>query len=288
MSQAPAHQSLGSQFPLITNGPDKGKVISDLGGMHPMITKHRDTGNGYYISMRRYPTQDVEAVAIKLSHEDSLRRGGGAKRKNNEKSEMDDDTLKKSIQRARTTVRRKLLSLCADRLLTLTFHENVTNDQVAWDRFKYFNKLMRFRYGDKWAYVAVPEYQKRGAVHFHLAIVGYYHANTVRRLWRRACGKLGGNVDITSPRKAEKNSWNPKRIANYLSKYITKTETADFNARRFSSGGKIQIPPAVTGWMACGGSTSSALWDVAQQLTHKPVREYWESEGYFDLIMIST
>lgn len=259
-----------------------------LSEYHPLITPGRDTGNGHYISARKFPTGDVELTSIQLSHEDSLRRGGGAKRKNNEKTEMEEVVLHKSITRARTMVRRKLLSMGADRLLTLTFRENVTDDQLAWDRFKYFNKLMRWRYGDRWTYVAVPEYQKRGAVHFHLAISGFYHANTVRRLWSRAVGKLGGNIDITSPRKAQKNSWNPKRIANYLSKYITKSESTDFNRRRYSSGGKIEVPQPLTGWLALGASTTSVLWSAVEKMTRKPVREYWESEGYFDIIFIST
>ncbi|OZY85473.1 hypothetical protein CBP51_00010 [Cellvibrio mixtus] len=50
----------------------------------------------------------------------------------------------------------------ADRMLTLTFKDNLEDIDVAWDRFKYFSKLCRFRWGKRWIYIAVPEYQKRG------------------------------------------------------------------------------------------------------------------------------
>ena len=253
-----------------------------------MITRGRDTGNGYYMSGRKYPTGDVEICAIRLGEEDSLRRGGGAKRKHDDKSTMDAATLHKSISRARTTVRRKLLSMSADRLLTLTFRENVQDIDDAWNCFKYFCKLMRFRYRDRWAYVCVPEYQKRGAVHFHLAIVGYYHANTVRRMWLRASGKRGGNVDITTPRKAGKNSWNPKRIAAYLTKYITKGDSVDFNRRRYSSGGDIQIPEPQKGWLACGMPVISVMRETLEKMTRKSVDSLWEYEGYFGITYIST
>lgn len=261
---------------------------ASLSDYHPLITRGRDTGNGYYLSARKYPTGDVEAVAIKLNYDDSLRRGGGAKRKNKDKSEMDQVVINKSTQRARTSIRRLLFSMEADRLLTLTFRENVTDIDESWACFKYFCKLMRWRYKERFVYVAVPEYQKRGAVHFHLAIKGYFHANTVRELWRRAAGQRGGNIDITSPRKADKNSWNPRRIANYLAKYLTKEDSSDFNRRRYSSGGKIEVPQPLYGWLALGAPTVSILWDAVAGMTRKPVRDYWESNGYFDIIFIST
>lgn len=261
---------------------------ASLSDHHPMITQGRDTGNGYYMSGRQYPNGEVEIVAIKMETEDSLKRGGGAKRKNDDKDGMDEDTLRKSIGRARTTVRRKLLSMDADRLLTLTFRDNVTDIDQAWERFKYFCKLMKFRYREKWAYVAVPEYQKRGAVHFHLAVAGYFHANTVRHLWRRAAGKFGGNIDITSPKKFGKKSWNPKRIAGYLTKYITKQDTVDFNRRRYSSGGKIQIPEPQKGWLALGMPVIQVMRETLDKMTRKGVDLIWESEGYFGITYLST
>lgn len=256
--------------------------------LHPLITQGRDVGNAYYISCRHYPCDEVEVCAIKLTAEDSLRRGGGAKRKTDSKDSMEAPTLAKSCSRARATVRRKALSMMADRMLTLTFRENVEDIEIAWERFKYFSKLMRFRYRDKWQYIAVPEYQKRGAVHFHLAITGYYHIQTIRRLWARAVGQFGGNVDITSPKKFGKKSWNPKRISQYISKYIAKNDSVDFNKRRFSSGGDIQLPEPQKGWLALGVPVLRVMREVVDKLSRKQVTTIWEFDGYFGISYIST
>lgn len=265
------------------------EVARSLQDCHQLITQGRDTGNAYYLSARQYASGDAEICAIKLGPEDSLRKGGGAKRKNTDKKFMDDRTLNESVRRARTTVRRKLLTMCADRLLTLTFRENVSDIDQAWDVFKYFCRLMRFRYKDRFVYVAVPEYQKRGAVHFHLAIKGYYSVNTVRHLWHRAVGKLEGNIDITSPRKASnKNSWNPKRIASYISKYITKSDSVEFNRRRYSSGGSIQIPDPIKGWLCLGVPVFQVCRQVLEGLSRKQITEHWEIDRYFNINYLST
>lgn len=263
--------------------------IRSLEGLVPHVTENRDTGNGYYLTSRVYPSGDVEVTAIKLETDDKLKRGGGAKRENKKKSEMTPEVLKKSITRARTMVRRKVKTMNADRMLTLTFRDNVQDINQAWERFHYFIKLMRETFGDTFQYVAVPEYQKRGAVHFHLAIKGYYHANKVRKLWHRAVGRLEGNIDITSPReKIKKSSWNPSRIANYIAKYISKEESTEFNRRRYSSGGKITIPSPLTGWVACGLPIGSLMGDIVAKLTDLPVSQLWETEGYFQITYIST
>lgn len=253
-----------------------------------LITQDRDTGNGYYLIARHYEAaNEAEVVAIRLESGETLKRGGGAKRKNSDKTEMDEATLNKSVARARTHLKRKCLAMCADRMMTLTFKENVSDINDAWNVFKYFTKLMRQRYKDH-CYVAVPEYQKRGAVHFHLAIDQFRHANTVRRLWKRAAGKFGGNIDITSPKKFGKNSWNPRRIAQYISKYISKTDSAEFNRRRYSSGGDIQLPEPQRGWIALGISLPAVLDDVLYQTTRKTTAYRWESEGFLGLSFYST
>jgi hypothetical protein len=259
-----------------------------LNDIHRLVADRRDTGTGYYIIARYYPSDDVEAVGLFLQHGDQLRKGGGARRKNNEKSAMDEQTLLKSIRRAKTQVRRKCLSMCADRLLTLTFRENVQDIDEAWTCFKYFNTLMRWRYTERWQYVVVPEYQQRGAVHFHLAISGYYDVNTVRKLWRRAVGHREGNIDITSPKRAKKNSWNPRRVANYVSKYITKEETTEFNRRRYASGGSIELPEAKTGWLAYGVPVMQVLRELIERVSRYSASFYWVGQGEYPVTYMST
>lgn len=261
---------------------------ADEGTLHPLITQDRDTGNGYYVSAREYPCGNVEVVAMKLNSEQDLKRGGGSRRKNVDKSAMDDVTLWKSVARARTAVRRKCMAAGVDRLLTLTFRENLDDLDIAWNVFSYFRKLMKRRYKD-FQYVCVPERQKRGAIHFHLGIAGYYHANTVRRLWRRAAGMYGGNIDITSPRtRGGKYVKNPKKIANYVSKYLTKTDDVEFNKRRYSSGGKIQLPDPERGWVPLGCSIVKLMREVIENRTRRDPAFFWESESHFGIYYAST
>lgn len=261
---------------------------STLAGINSLISEARDTGSGYYVCARSYPSGDAEVCAIRMTEEDSMRRGGGARREHDDKQFMDPAVLEKSARRAKTTVRRKILTMQADRLMTLTFRENLEDIDKAWSRYHYFNKLMRLKF-PKFQYVCVPEYQKRGAVHFHLAIRGFYPVKAVRKIWRRAAGGFGGNIDITKPRKG--CDWNPSAIAGYLSKYLTKHETVDFNRRRYSSGGSIQVPPASNGWLAIHmdkGLTFSTLEDVLSGLSQKDVRCFYESEHWLGIIYLST
>ncbi len=275
--------------------PEKSEVSEDceakrsLAECHPLVSELRDTGNGIYLSARRYPTGDVEMVGIRLSQDDSLSHGGGAKRKNNKKTEMNLITLAKSVQRARTNVRRRVLTIQADNLLTLTFRENVKDIDEAWKCFHYFIKQMRKRYKERWQYVAVPEYQKRGAVHFHLAIAGYYHHSSVRRFWLAAVGDKGGNIDFSVVRRRNGNKTkNPKKIAGYIAKYITKEDSSEFNRRRYSSGGKIKLPIPETGWLALGVPVIAVMRQTIEAMTRKQVVSVWESENYFGIVYLST
>lgn len=175
----------------------------------------------------------------------------------------------------------------ADTLLTLTYRENQDDLGLAWKHFKEFSRLMKWKYKEKWQYVSVPEFQKRGAVHFHLAIKGFYHWNTVRRFWKQAI-KADGNVDFKGPSK--KKGWktrSPKKIAGYLSKYLSKQETVQFNKRRYSSS-RIEIPPQVIGWLAMGVPVIRVMCQVLEAQTRLSIAYVFEYEGYYPLVKIST
>ena len=253
-----------------------------------LITQEQPENQCHYLVLKKFVSGHASLTTIKLEKGDRLRRGGGAGRKNESKASMDAGTLQKSISRARRSVREKSHQLCVDRMLTLTFKENVTDIDLAWSRFKYFAKLCRKRFGKRWAYVAVPEYQKRGAVHFHLALSGYYPITTMRRLWLRAVGQLLGNVHITSPKKYGKNSWNPKRIAGYISKYLSKVETVTFNKRRYSSGGEIPPVEKATGFVGIGLPMMRVADQILRRITRKQIESHWEGEHYFALAYYST
>lgn len=98
-----------------------------------------------------------------------------------------------SLARARRGLRRLInanvgLGPYRDCFLTLTFRECLTDLPEANRRFRLFMKRLRLfmkAQGCRLAYVAVPEQQKRGAWHYHLALFSfpYTPVATLADLW---------------------------------------------------------------------------------------------------------
>jgi len=131
-------------------------------------------------------------------------------------------------------------------------------------------------------YVAVPERQERGAVHFHLAIRGFRDVNILRYLWRRvlcddgnACGENSpGNIDITSPRRGGAQ-WNRAKLAQYLAKYMGKDfSDGDMFARRFSSSCTIAPPKLTRFYLPLGDNTFHFLTRVMNAISPKGVQRW--------------
>jgi len=273
------------------NREEKGKNLSDnrtLSSISGFFTDERSTGKGWYTKVLSFNSGDVECIAMKLDSDQALRQGGGAKRDNEKKSDMNELVLLKSQSRAKKQVRYKSMMMDADRMLTLTYRENMTDLSQAWSDLKAFSRKMKAEFDTDWQYICVPEFQKRGAVHFHMAVSGFFPVNKVRKFWRDVVGE--GNIDITSPRSIDKNSWNPKRIALYLAKYITKNDSVEFNKRRYSST-NIAPPPFVTGWLpiTIGLGIDVYLSRIIRTLSgREPTDFYQTDESYFPLVIVST
>lgn len=134
------------------------------------------------------------------------------------------ESRKKSNIRARNTLRRIISSNFNNnsKFLTLTFRENLQDIEEANRCFKLFtqnmNRHLKSKDKPKLLYAAVIEYQKRGAIHYHLICnlkgVG---ANTIRDCWKRAVGKYEGNIDIKNIRHVD-------NVGAYLVKYMTKAD----------------------------------------------------------------
>jgi len=144
-------------------------------------------------------------------------------------------------RRAKQKVRWNLKCIGADRLLTLTFRDNVTDYSQAEKCLTKFLRLCRDEWGQSFRFCAVPELQKRGAWHFHLALRGFWNINKLRVFWWRSLGSkvafseggkpvllddsvTRGNVDITNPRVRGqvRRNWSVDRLASYLAKYVGK------------------------------------------------------------------
>lgn len=101
------------------------------------------------------------------------------------------------------------------KFLTLTFKENLTDLTIANKHFTYF--LKRFNYqlthtkANHFKYAVVPEFQKRGAVHFHAVLfnLGWFDANELAEIWEHGFIKLNKVETV-------------RNVGTYMTKYLSK------------------------------------------------------------------
>lgn len=159
-------------------------------------------------------------------------------------------------RRAKQGVREAVECIEADRLLTLTFRENVTDLREAREVFRRFVSRVREAIPG-WQYVAVPERQERGAVHFHCAVKGYQRVELLRALWLAVARSRGGNIDVTKPRGGGRAyRWS---VASYIAKYIGKSfEWIPKGSRRFTAS-EDRARPVVQRWWIEYGTTAEVI-----------------------------
>jgi hypothetical protein len=156
------------------------------------------------------------------------------------------------------------MSFGADRLLTLTYRENMQDRTRCYaDTVKFIARCQAVGLLRK--YVAVPELQKRGAWHVHIACRGFMQVLTLRRIWRSIVGHDNGNIDISYRQRNENNPW---RIASYLGKYIGKAlEQAAPGDRTFwASEWAGQQPISSASWLPVGSQLTQVLAIVTDLL----------------------
>jgi len=100
-------------------------------------------------------------------------------------------------------------------LVSLTFRENCTDLERAREDLKSFAKRAAHRFGSKFKYIAVVEFQKRGAIHFHALCWGVPKKNAKaerrERLFASLWGQGFADVKITD---------GSMKLASYLSSYF--------------------------------------------------------------------
>lgn len=147
-----------------------------------------------------------------------------------EKTDRTEERRKQTLREARNLTRRLALMNfgAGDTFLTLTYAENMQDMDKADDDFKKFMKRLRYRTKSKIKYLAVREFQKRGAIHFHVICnwrVDREDEEGIKEL-ERWVGEIvwgHGFVDIKVMDAGVDN------IGAYLIKYMTK----DVSIERF-------------------------------------------------------
>lgn len=111
--------------------------------------------------------------------------------------ESKEKNRKDSLRRARQDVRRIVNANvgaygehCTAKFLTLTFGDNITDlDQAHYEFKKFIQRMNYLVFGTKSGnlrYTAVPQFQERGAVHYHVIIynIPFTKVQEIERTWR--------------------------------------------------------------------------------------------------------
>jgi hypothetical protein len=153
-------------------------------------------------------------------------------------SENTEQNLMDAAKRAKQQVRLRCKAISADRMITLTYRENMVDKA----RLKKDFDALRRRLGrvQAFQYVAVAERQKRGAWHLHVAVKGRQNYRVLRSIWRSIVGHDNGNIDVRNPFR-EKGLRH--KLASYIGKYITKdfAEHA-LNEKRYWTSRGVVVP----------------------------------------------
>jgi len=232
----------------------------------------------YRLKVRRFSNVPAELTVQKISFEkdyerycraaenataieSSTFRGRGGSRSRGDALQSD-ESLERSQRRAKTQVRLHVVELAPTALVTFTTRETMSLDALLWC-WQYFTRLMH-RAGIEFEYVAVPERHPTNPDHLHLHVAyrGRTPFDQLRRFWHIALearhgrkvlftlrgAASPGNVDVQRV-KAREQIKRVRKIARYISKYITKDLISEFNRKRYWPSKGIDLQAAAVYWL---------------------------------------
>lgn len=172
----------------------------------------------------------------------------------------DQESIDKSMRRSKRSVRLKCKEMGADHLVTFTTRDTTSRD-VLKARWAKFTDNVAYHLARKFQYVCVCEEHptNREHLHLHVAIRGRLSAREMvifRRCWYIALGGNGkergaaapGGFNIRHIRVRGGIHRRADKIASYISKYITKDATGEFNKKRYWCS-RIDLMEARTYWL---------------------------------------
>lgn len=122
----------------------------------------------------------------------------------------------KVLSRARKDLRRTINCNIQEysKFLTLTFADNIKDLDLANYEFKKFILRLNYHYKIKVKYSAVIEFQKRGAIHYHVVLYNLTQKIDVgvfQDIWKQGFIKINSIKDVDN-------------VGAYVCKYMTKTD----------------------------------------------------------------
>jgi hypothetical protein len=194
------------------------------------------------------------------------------------KKDRTKERREQTVRDARNMVRRLALMNfgSGDKFITLTYKENMRDINKSDSDFKNFIKRFKYHFKiDSLKYIAVREFQKRGAVHYHVICnwdkrfesekeVRHYERVLGRDIWRH------GFVDI----KTMDN--NNDNVGAYLVKYMTKNVSVVFfkNRKIYLCSKGLERPKVYRGLEAEMIIEAYGLGDKKEVFTSSYLSEY--------------
>jgi len=168
-------------------------------------------------------------------------------------------------------------------LFTLTYRENITNLEKAYRHYSSFIQSLRYKYGKDFRYVCVPEFQKRGAVHFHALIWGLPEEVFLLERRTRTFAGLWGHGFIYL-----KETDGDEKLSFYLSKYMAKAfvDSRLKNQKCYVASRNIKRPTVIKNF-----SLTWPIFDeyniVENALVDRTYNTKWLGQGRYRLFKIS-
>ncbi|HNV63034.1 MAG TPA: hypothetical protein PKN54_08820 [Candidatus Cloacimonas acidaminovorans] len=156
-----------------------------------------------------------------------------------EQEKLRKQRMKFSVNRTRTEIRRLVNSNPQlNKFLTLTFAENITDLKTANYIFNKFILRMNYKYNN-FEYLAVPEFQKRGAVHYHLLCnLPFIEIAELQELWGQGFVKINKIDDVNN-------------VGAYVSKYLGKEmDERTFGKKKFFRSQNLKQSVELLGYIA--------------------------------------
>lgn len=194
---------------------------------------------GDYIQVYKQENKKVKNVKkdIKTINTDSLRKI------ENKKIESNNIELK-NIIRSKLACQRIAKANAKDwkTFITLTFEENILNIDKANKKLKNFIDSVRRIYKD-FKYICIPEFQKRGAVHYHM--LTNIDINNDKLIYKQEDNQKYKHVKYWNNGFTKVDNLNNdiKKIIGYISKYMTKDiDNRLYNRHRYLYSKNLQTP----------------------------------------------
>lgn len=151
-----------------------------------------------------------------------------------EPREQTEQVKQENLQRSIKRSKRKIFELVntnyvegKSSFLTITFKENLTDYDLAFNYWKRFKQKVEYHYKIKLQYCGVVEFQQRGAIHFHICLfnVGYMEQEKLYNMWNSI---VPGGINIKGIKDNQCDN-----VGAYMTYYMNKDLENSFGKEEY-------------------------------------------------------